>query len=43
VSLLVSFCFSVASDNPDVQKWAMSLVTLLAGGLVGFLTGKVAK
>jgi hypothetical protein len=42
-SLLVSFYFAVGSDNVDVQKWAMSLVTLLAGGLVGFLTGKSAK
>jgi hypothetical protein len=41
--LIGSFTIAVQSTNPEVQKWAMSLVTLLGGALAGFVTGKQTK
>lgn len=34
---------SVTAREAELQKWAMSLVTLLAGALVGYLTGKQSR
>ena len=38
-----SFYVSVTSGDAEVRKWAMSLVTLLAGALGGYFTGKQSK
>jgi hypothetical protein len=39
----VSLTIAVQSTNLEVQKWAMSLVTLLGGALAGFVTGQQTK
>ena len=42
VSLLGASFTVVFHSSGDVQKWAMGLVTLLAGGLVGFIAGRLS-
>ncbi len=40
VCLLVTLCYRTltsASASPDAQKWAMSIFSLLGGGIVGYL------
>jgi hypothetical protein len=37
-----AFCIAVTSRE-ELQKWSMSIVTLLAGALVGYLTGKQSR
>jgi len=43
VTSVVSFVFAVGSGNATTRDWAQSIVTLLLGGLVGFLTGRTIK
>lgn len=43
VSILVWFCFSTltsASASPDEKKWAMSVLSAAAGGIIGYLVRK---
>ena len=46
VSLFIYICVSIV-NNPaasvDDKKWATSLITLMASGVVGYLTGKASK
>lgn len=42
VLLLGASFVVVFHSSGDVQKWAMGLVTLLAGGLIGFLAGRLS-
>jgi hypothetical protein len=40
VCLLVTLCYQTltsASASPDAQKWAMSIFSLLGGGIVGYV------
>lgn len=39
---LLSLGFALGSTG-DTQKWAQSIVTLFAGGLVGYLVGAAGK
>lgn len=47
VGLMAGFVVGVTSDDEVTQRWAQGLVTLLfgaiAGGLVGYFTGRVGK
>ena len=43
VASVVSFVFAVGSGNATTRDWAQGIVTLLLGGLVGFLTGRTIK
>lgn len=38
---VASFYFAVHSSG-ELQKWAMSIVTLIAGALVGFFSGRAS-
>ena len=42
VALLVASFVVVLLSSGDKQKWAMGLVTTLAGGLVGFIAGRLS-
>jgi hypothetical protein len=46
VSIFIYLCLSIIntpSASPDDKKWATSLITLMASGVVGYLTGKASK
>lgn len=43
LGLVAAFGLAVHSTNSEVSKWAMSLVTLLAGGLAGYFSGRQSK
>lgn len=38
--LVASFAVAVQNKDPEVSKWAMSIATLLSGGLAGYFSGK---
>ncbi len=40
---VVSFGVAVLADGDGIREWAQGLVTLLIGGLVGFLSGRAIK
>ncbi len=46
VCIFMYICLSVvisATASSDDKKWATSIITLVASGVVGFLTGKSSK
>ena len=42
VALLVAAFVVACASSGDMQRWAMGLVTVLAGGLVGFIAGRLS-
>lgn len=46
VALIGKLCYAIsqsAQASADDKKWAMSTLTLLVGGAVGYVTGKKSK
>lgn len=43
VVAVASFGVGAFADNGGTREWAQGLVTVLIGGLVGFLTGRALK
>ncbi len=44
-SYFIYYCFAVLNNSlasADDKKWAMSLITLITSGVVGYLVGKVS-
>jgi hypothetical protein len=45
-SYFIYYCFNLLNNpsaSADDKKWAMSIITLITSGVIGYLVGKVAS